>query len=134
MGAVQAVTRARPSHVPAKFGATRTTKLAVCCSNAARMVVVPDASAVSCPCRLIAATRPSSELQSAATTADVAGAHEADLKIQDKYNVRYLNYWVDATARKVFCLVEAPDAEAAHTVHREAHGLVADEIYPVEQG
>jgi hypothetical protein len=27
-----------------------------------------------------------------------------------------------------------PNAEAAHTVHREAHGLVADEIYPVEQG
>jgi hypothetical protein len=42
--------------------------------------------------------------------------------------------WVDDKAGKVFCLVEAPDADAAHTVHREAHGLVADEIYPVVQG
>jgi hypothetical protein len=48
--------------------------------------------------------------------------------------VKYINYWVDDQAGKVFCLVDAPDAEAAHRVHREAHGLVADEIYPVEQG
>ena len=48
--------------------------------------------------------------------------------------VRYLNYWADPGAGKVFCLVEAPDAATAHTVHREAHGLVADEIYPVIQG
>ena len=33
----------------------------------------------------------------------------------------------------MFCLVEAPDAEAANAVHREAHGLVADEIYPVSE-
>jgi hypothetical protein len=32
----------------------------------------------------------------------------------------------DPQAEKVFCLVEAPDAETAHTVDREAHGLVAD--------
>jgi hypothetical protein len=69
-----------------------------------------------------------------ATAKDVAGAHAADLKTQDKYGVKYLNYWVDDKAGKVFCLVEAPNADAAHTVHREAHGLVADEIYPVEQG
>jgi Nickel responsive protein SCO4226-like len=48
--------------------------------------------------------------------------------------VRYLNYWVDEGAGKSFCLIEAPDADAAHAVHREAHGLVADEIYPVTQG
>ena len=35
---------------------------------------------------------------------------------------------------KIFCLVDAPDADAAATVHREAHGLVADEIYPVAEG
>jgi hypothetical protein len=75
-----------------------------------------------------------SKLPENATAQDVAEAHEADLKIQDKYDVRYINYWVDERAGKVFCLVEAPDADAAHAVHREAHGLVADEIYPVEQG
>jgi hypothetical protein len=34
----------------------------------------------------------------------------------------------------VFCLVEAPDAQGAVGVHREAHGLVADHIYRVEEG
>ncbi len=68
------------------------------------------------------------------TLADVAGAHEADLQVQQSFGVRYLHYWVDAEGGKIFCLVEAPNADAAHAVHREAHGLVADEIYPVEQG
>ncbi|MPZ54601.1 MAG: DUF4242 domain-containing protein [Acidimicrobiia bacterium] len=64
----------------------------------------------------------------------VAEAHRADLGVQDKHNTRYLNYWLDLEAGKLFCLVEAPDAETAHAVHREAHGLVADKIYPVVQG
>jgi uncharacterized protein DUF4242 len=68
------------------------------------------------------------------TAADVAGAHAADLQVQGRFGVRYLNYWVDAQGGKVFCLIEAPDADAAHAVHREAHGLVADEIYPVLEG
>lgn len=68
------------------------------------------------------------------TVSDLAGAHEADLQVQERFGVRYLNYWVDEEAGKVFCLVEAPTADAAHSVHREAHGLVADEIYPVVQG
>jgi hypothetical protein len=68
------------------------------------------------------------------TAKDVEGAHAADVKIQDKYDVKYLNYWLDETNRKVFCLVEAPDADAAHACHRDAHGLVADEIYEVVQG
>jgi hypothetical protein len=34
----------------------------------------------------------------------------------------------------VFGLVEAPDADAAIAVHREAHGLVADKIYEVSEG
>ena len=65
--------------------------------------------------------------------ADVAGAHQADLATQEAYGVNYLRYWVDEEAGKIFCLVDAPDAEAANAVHREAHGLVADEIYPVAE-
>jgi hypothetical protein len=65
---------------------------------------------------------------------DVAEAHEADLKTQDQYGVSYLRYWVDESDGKIFCLVDAPDADAANTVHREAHGLVANEIYPVQEG
>jgi hypothetical protein len=68
------------------------------------------------------------------TAADVAGAHAADLRVQERHSVRYLQYWVDEDGGKAFCLVEAPNADAAHAVHREAHGLVADEIYPVSQG
>jgi hypothetical protein len=65
---------------------------------------------------------------------DVAKAHLADLQTQDAHDVRYLRYWVDETNGKVFCLVEAPSAEAAENVHREAHGLVADDIYRVQEG
>jgi hypothetical protein len=64
---------------------------------------------------------------------DVAKAHEADLATQEKHGVTYRRYWVDESAGKIFCLVDAPDAEAANTVHREAHGLVADEIYEVTE-
>ena len=63
----------------------------------------------------------------------VAGAHRADLATQAAHGVNYLRYWVDEQAGKNFCLVEAPDAEAATTVHREAHGLVADAVYPVSE-
>jgi hypothetical protein len=65
---------------------------------------------------------------------DVAKAHAADLQTQAPHDVQYLRYWVDESAGKIFCLVDAPSAEAANTVHREAHGLVADEIYPVQEG
>ena len=68
-----------------------------------------------------------------ATEEDVAKAHAADLATQDKHGVRYLKYWVDEKAGKIFCLSEAPSAEAAETVHREAHGLVAEEIYEVTE-
>ncbi len=67
-------------------------------------------------------------------TKDVAGAHMKDLEEQEKYGVKYLRYWVNESQGKVFCLVDAPNAEAANTVHREAHGLVADEIFEVEEG
>ena len=65
---------------------------------------------------------------------DVAKAHAADLQAQGRYGVHYLRYWVDQMHGKVFCLVDAPDADTAATVHREAHGLVAEEIYPVAEG
>ncbi len=68
-------------------------------------------------------------------TADaVAHAHEADLNTQERYNVKYLQYWFDEGTGKVFCLIEAPSKEAAIAVHREAHGLVADELIEVKQG
>ena len=66
--------------------------------------------------------------------ADVAQAHQADLNTQGAYGVNYLRYWVDEANGRIFCLVDASDAEIATTVHRQAHGLVADEIYQVAEG
>ena len=68
------------------------------------------------------------------SAADVEKAHLADLAEQGKHDVRYLRYWVDEPNGKVFCLIEAPSAEAANTVHRDAHGLVADDVFQVQEG
>ena len=65
---------------------------------------------------------------------DVAKAHQADLATQGTHDVNYQRYWVDESEGQIFCLVEAPSAEAANTVHREAHGLVADRIFQVQEG
>ena len=67
-------------------------------------------------------------------TDDVAKAHQADLEKQGDHDVRYLQYWVAEAEGKIFCLVEAPSADAASTVHREAHGLVADSVFLVQEG
>ena len=64
----------------------------------------------------------------------IAGAHQRDLDVQEKHGVKYLKYWYDMTSGKVQCLVEAPSKEAAIAVHREAHGLLADEIIEVKEG
>jgi hypothetical protein len=63
-----------------------------------------------------------------------AQAHAADLQTQGAHGVDYQRYWVDEENGKIFCLVEAPDAMAAAEVHRQAHGLVAGEIYAVSEG
>ena len=73
-------------------------------------------------------------IEGGVSVTDVAAAHAADLATQGAYGVNYVRYWVDEAAGKIFCLVEAPDAEAAANVHREAHGLLADEIYAVAEG
>jgi class 3 adenylate cyclase len=66
------------------------------------------------------------------TAEDVAKAHAKDMEIQRKYGVEYRKYWVNEKAGKIFCLVDAPNAEAAEHVHREAHGLVAEKIIEIQ--
>lgn len=73
-------------------------------------------------------------LPEGASAKDVAEAHSKDVEVQDQYGVKYHKYWVNETEGKVFCLVDAPDAETAVRVHKEAHGLVADKIYEVVEG
>ncbi|HEX2236610.1 MAG TPA: DUF4242 domain-containing protein [Actinomycetota bacterium] len=73
-------------------------------------------------------------MEGGVSASDVAQAHQADVETQDQYGVRYERYWVDEKGGRIFCLVDAPDADTAARVHREAHGLVADEIYEVQEG
>ncbi|MFZ3211374.1 MAG: nickel-binding protein [Terriglobales bacterium] len=62
---------------------------------------------------------------------DVAMAHSMDLSVQTKYGVRYTRYWHNPEAGCVYCLVEAPSLMDAIRVHKEAHGLVADQLIEV---
>jgi class 3 adenylate cyclase len=69
-----------------------------------------------------------------ASAEDIAAAHELDVAVQDRYGVRYVTYWFDDNAGTVFCLAEGPDQAAVETVHREAHGLMADNVIEVGRG
>ena len=68
------------------------------------------------------------------TAEAVAGAHQKDLEVQGKHGVNYLKYWFNEAEGTVFCLVDAPSKEAAIAVHREAHGLVTDDVVEVQEG
>ena len=72
------------------------------------------------------------ELPGGITAEELAKAHEADLAVQCKHGVNYLKYWVNESAGKAFCLVDAPNAEAACHVHRQSHGIVAEKIIEVQ--
>ena len=69
-----------------------------------------------------------------ATAVEIAAAHALDVRVQDHHGVRYVTDWFDEAAGKVFCLAEGPDRAALEAVHREAHGLVADDIIEVGDG
>lgn len=68
------------------------------------------------------------------TAQAVGEAHRKDLETQGQYGVNYIKYWFDEDSGQVWCLVEAPDADSAMTVHREAHGLLADDLTEVQEG
>lgn len=68
------------------------------------------------------------------TAQAVADAHKKDLATQGKYGVDYKAYFLDEKAGKIYCVVEAPNADAALAVHKEAHGLMPDSIEEVSEG
>ena len=68
------------------------------------------------------------------TAEGIEAAHKKDLEIQEKYGVKYRKIWYDIRTGRAFCLIEAPSKDAAEAVHREAHGMVADEIIEVAEG
>jgi hypothetical protein len=65
---------------------------------------------------------------------DVVKAHEKDLAVQSKYDVNFINYWLDSERGTVFCLSEAPDSLAVINTHKEAHGLIPAKVERVKQG
>ena len=68
------------------------------------------------------------------TAEAAAEVHQKDLEKQGEYGVKYLNYWFNESEGTVYCLFDSPDRESGEIVHREAHGMVADEITEVKQG
>jgi hypothetical protein len=68
------------------------------------------------------------------TAEAAAAAHRADLEAQARFGVRFVRYWFDEKTGKVFCLSEAPNAEAVTAAHHAAHGLLADEVIQVTEG
>ncbi len=63
---------------------------------------------------------------------DIAKAHLADVRVQGDHDVDYLKYWFNQDCGKLFCLVDAPSKEAAHCVHGQAHGLLAEKLIEVD--
>lgn len=68
------------------------------------------------------------------TSEKLAEAHKMDIKTQEKYGVKFQKYWYNEENGQAFCLYEAPNKEAGQAVHREGHGMVADEIIEVKEG
>jgi len=68
------------------------------------------------------------------TAKDVAGAHQKDLAVQDKFGVNFINYWVNEKDGTVLCLSQAKDSAAVINTHRLAHGLIPDAVMRVKQG
>jgi len=66
--------------------------------------------------------------------AAVAEAHRADLAVEAKHGVRFIDYWVDERAGIVYCLSEAPAAHNVVDTHREAHGLLPARVLTVTGG
>jgi hypothetical protein len=68
------------------------------------------------------------------TAKDLAGAHQKDLAVQQKYGVNIIKYWFDEAKGDVYCLASSPDSQSLRKTHAEAHGLVPDQIYEVTGG
>lgn len=65
---------------------------------------------------------------------DVAAAHAKDLAVEGKYNVHFLEYWVDEKRGLVYCLSSAHDSLSITKTHAEAHGLLPEQVYEVTDG
>jgi hypothetical protein len=64
------------------------------------------------------------------TKEGLQAAHDADVAIQGEENVDFKSAWADPEAGVVYCLSEAPSADAVRRIH-ERTGHPADEVHPV---
>ena len=62
------------------------------------------------------------DLPQGTTAKDVADYHAKDVSSHGEYGVKYLRFWIDEGAGRVFCLIEAPNAQIAMRFHREGQG------------
>ena len=63
---------------------------------------------------------------------DVAEAHVKDLYCQDEFGCKAITYWFDEERGKAFCLIEAPNEAAVNELHQKAHGLIPNQVVPVD--
>jgi AraC-like DNA-binding protein len=68
------------------------------------------------------------------TIDEIKHNHIADLKTQEKYKVKFIQYWVNEEAGLVFCLMEGPDKESCIATHQEAHGNMACNVIELQGG
>jgi hypothetical protein len=68
------------------------------------------------------------------TAADVSEAHKKDLSVEDKHDVKFINYWVDEKDGVVFCLSQANNKDDVTKTHAEAHGLIPASVESVKEG
>jgi hypothetical protein len=64
----------------------------------------------------------------------VEGAHKKDLATQAEFDTKFIKYWVDEQAGKVYCLAESGSEANLFKTHQKAHGLVPDYIMQVTDG
>ncbi|MFE0879638.1 SCO4226 family nickel-binding protein [Streptomyces smyrnaeus] len=64
------------------------------------------------------------------TAEQLRAAHQADQEIEGEEGVRFERAWADPESGTVYCLSEAPSADAVQRVHDRA-GHPADEIHPL---
>ena len=67
-----------------------------------------------------------------ASSEQVAQAHQQDIEIQARHFCKALTYWHDVSRGVAFCLIEAPSSSAVHAMHKEAHGLIPNQIIEVD--
>ena len=67
-----------------------------------------------------------------ASPKDVALAHRLDFEREDQYGCRAITYWFDEERGTGFCLFDAPDKDSVIELHRNTHGIVPNEIIPVD--